>query len=267
MNPRLKSALLGLAGALAWIYRAVPAGLRDLLITGLFVLESRSGTPEAGLKRLYRLMDRLELAISERAMALGHGEHPKHRLTHYHDFFVDRIAEGSRVLDIGCGYGAVARSIARRVPGSTVMGVDLDEPRLHQAKTADNPANLTFRKADARRDLPDETWDVIVLSNILEHIESRGPFLSDVIGRTRPRKVLIRVPLFERSWHMPMRRELGINYFWFFDVSNGIEEVSERGGDQVDHGDVGGGVSVSACLCPSGLEETVEALHAGVAVA
>ena len=55
--------------------------------------------------------------------------------------------------------------------------------------------------------------------------------------------------------------------FWFFDVSNGIEEVSERGGDQVDHGDVGGGVSVSACLCPSGLEETVEALHAGVAVA
>ena len=25
-----------------------------------------------------------------------------------------------------------------------------------------------------------------------------------------------------------------------------------RGGDQVDHGDVGGGVSVSACLCPSG---------------
>ena len=55
--------------------------------------------------------------------------------------------------------------------------------------------------------------------------------------------------------------------YWFFDVSNGIEEVSERGGDQVDHGDVGGGVSVSACLCPSGLEETVEALHAGVAVA
>ena len=58
-----------------------------------------------------------------------------------------------------------------------------------------------------------------------------------------------------------------INKTWFFDVSNGIEEVSERGGDQVDHGDVGGGVSVSACLCPSGLEETVEALHAGVAVA
>ena len=66
------------------------------------------------------------------------------------------------------------------------------------------------------------------------------------------------------------QNELAIEDFkknWFFDVSNGIEEVSERGGDQVDHGDVGGGVSVSACLCPSGLEETVEALHAGVAVA
>ncbi len=50
----------------------------------------------------------------------------------------------------------------------------------------------------------------------------------------------------------------------FFDVSNGIEEVSEGGCDQVDHGDEGGGVSVSASPCPGGLEEAVQALHAGV---
>ncbi len=52
----------------------------------------------------------------------------------------------------------------------------------------------------------------------------------------------------------------------FFDVSNGIEEVSERGGDQVDHADEGGGVSVTACPCARGLEQAVEALHASVAV-
>ena len=40
-----------------------------------------------------------------------------------------------------------------------------------------------------------------------------------------------------------------------------------RGGcDQVDHGDEGGGVSVSASPCPGGLEEAVQALHAGVAM-
>ncbi len=32
----------------------------------------------------------------------------------------------------------------------------------------------------------------------------------------------------------------------FFDVSNGIEEVSEGCRDQIDHGDEGGGVVVSA---------------------
>ena len=50
----------------------------------------------------------------------------------------------------------------------------------------------------------------------------------------------------------------------FFDVSNGIEEVSERGCDQIDHGHEGGGVSVSASPCPGGLEEAVEALQTGV---
>jgi adenylate cyclase len=53
---------------------------------------------------------------------------------------------------------------------------------------------------------------------------------------------------------------------WFFDVSNGIEEVSERSGDQVDHSDEGCGISVTACSCASGLEQAVEALHASVAV-
>ena len=53
---------------------------------------------------------------------------------------------------------------------------------------------------------------------------------------------------------------------WFFDVSDGIEEISDGSRDQIDHGDEGGGVSVSASPCPGGLEEAVQALHAGVAM-
>ena len=34
----------------------------------------------------------------------------------------------------------------------------------------------------------------------------------------------------------------------------------------MDHGDEGGSVSVSASPCPGGLEEIVQALHAGVAI-
>lgn len=213
MSPRLKQSLLGLAGLLSALWRLLPAGLRGGLITGLLVLESRGSKPADALRRLFALQDRLDWIINERAMAYGGNVHPKHRLMRYHDFFVDRIAAGSRVLDIGCGYGAVARSIATRVLNSTVVGVELDQGRLRQARAGDVPANLSFVEADARRNLPPGPWNVVVLSNILEHIEDRVDFLRDILRQAAPQKILIRVPLFERDWKLPLRKELGIGYF------------------------------------------------------
>ena len=207
-----KQFALRLADIIAWFWRLLPGSLRKGLLTGLFVLESR-GKPADGLRKLLALQDRLEWVINERACAYGDGIHPKHRLTRYHDFFVAHIPTGSRVLDIGCGYGAVARSIATRVVGSTVVGVELNRSRLAQARAGDVPANLSFIEADARYNLPAGPWNVVVLSNILEHIEDRVGFLSDILRQAQPEKVLIRVPLFERDWKLPLRRELGIGYF------------------------------------------------------
>ncbi len=203
--------------AAAWIlslpYRIVPAGLRRVLLFGLATLESRIGAPEDSLRRLFALQDDIERLINERAMALGNGVHPKHRLMRYHDFFVERIPAGSRVLDIGCGYGAVARSIARRVANVEVTGIDMYEMLIAQAQAADNPANLTFLVVDALDALPDCAWDTVVLSNILEHIDERVAFLTRLRTALTPQQILIRVPLFERNWQIPMRRELGVNYF------------------------------------------------------
>lgn len=207
-----KQFALRLADIIAWFWRLLPGSLRKGLLTGLFVLESR-GKPADGLRKLLALQDRLEWVINERALAYGNGIHPKHRLTRYHDFFVAHIPTGSRVLDIGCGYGAVARSIATRVAGSTVVGVELNRSRLAQARADNVPANLSFIEADARYNLPAGPWNVVVLSNILEHIEDRVGFLSDILRQAQPEKVLIRVPLFERDWKLPLRRELGIGYF------------------------------------------------------
>jgi 2-polyprenyl-3-methyl-5-hydroxy-6-metoxy-1,4-benzoquinol methylase len=221
-----KSLLLKLARLIAWIYQLLPFRLRETLIFGQFVLESRTGDPASALRRLFTLQDRLDLVINERAVAYGNGEHPKHRLIAYHGFFVERTPVGSRVLDIGCGYGAVARSIAQRVPGVEVTGIDLDRPRLSQAMTAANPQNLTFVLGDVLKDLPSGHWDVIVLSNILEHIDQRVDFLKSVVAKTSAGKLLIRVPLFERQWQNPMRAELGINYF--SDSTHYIEHTLEQ---------------------------------------
>jgi len=231
-----KRLLLKLATLLASLYRLIPFRLRETLVFGLFVLESRAGEPAGALRRLFALQDRLDLVINERAVAYGGGEHPKHRLMAYHDFFVDRISPGNRVLDIGCGYGAVARSIARRVRGAEVTGIDLDETRLGQAMAAENPANLKFIQGDALKDLPSGGWDVVVLSNILEHIDRRIDFLKCVTAKTGAKKLLIRVPLFERHWHNPLRAELGVNYL--SDPTHYIEHTLKQFQDEIAAADL-----------------------------
>ncbi len=210
----------------------VPGRLRTGFIKGLIVLDSRIGSPADSLRRAFNVADTVNLVIAERATAYGEGEHPKHRLMAYHDFFVKNIEPGSRVIDVGCGYGAVARSIAERVPDATVLGIDMDAGRLGQAKSADNPDSLTFVEGDVLTDLPDGQWDVVVMSNVLEHIDERVDFLKELAAAARPEKVLIRVPLFERDWHVPMRRELGVGYF--SDKTHFIEHTLDEFANELD---------------------------------
>jgi 2-polyprenyl-3-methyl-5-hydroxy-6-metoxy-1,4-benzoquinol methylase len=130
----------------------------------------------------------------------------------YHDFFVERISSGERVLDIGCGYGAVAYSVASRT-GAMVTGIDLSAENIAKAGQLFQHPHLVFRQGDVLKDLPKEKFDVIMLSNILEHIEHRVEFLSTIQERLSPARCLIRVPMFNRDWEVPLRKELGMSYF------------------------------------------------------
>ena len=55
--------------------------------------------------------------------------------------------------------------------------------------------------------------DKIILSNVLEHIDNRVEFIENLKLITKAKYFLIRVPLFERDWQIPLMRELGIDYF------------------------------------------------------
>ncbi|HEV7275636.1 MAG TPA: class I SAM-dependent methyltransferase [Devosiaceae bacterium] len=54
-----------------------------------------------------------------------------------------------RVLEIGCGPGAMARELARRLPQGFVLGIDRSAKAIAQAVAGDNPPNLAFRQASA----------------------------------------------------------------------------------------------------------------------
>ena len=192
-------------------------------------MESRNKNAATGLKNLFKLKDKLEWVINERALSYGKNIHPKHKLTRYHNFFIDRINNGETVLDVGCGYGAVARSIAKSKKLSTIYGIDVDSEKINQARSYDKLDNLFFIIGNAEREINYKA-DVVVLSNVLEHISSRIEFLKNIRKSTNAKKFLIRVPMFERDWQIPLRRELKINYFSDDDhkIEHSIEEFKEE---------------------------------------
>ena len=44
-------------------------------------------------------------------------------------------------------------------------------------------------------------------------MNNRDKFLQNLLIAAKTSRMLIRVPLFERDWQLPLRRELGVNYF------------------------------------------------------
>ena len=195
------------------VTNAFPSKLSFIIWKTITLTNTYSTNPEKDLKKLFNLKDDLEKIINNRALAFGKGEHPKHYLTDYHAFFVKNINDGETVLDVGCGYGALARSIAQNKPNSKVVGLDYDKGRLKQAIESQNPKNLEFILGDATKLSVNNTFDVIVLSNVLEHIEHRVDFMLALQKNTKAKKYLIRVPSYERDWQVPLRDKLGINYF------------------------------------------------------
>lgn len=140
------------------------------------------------------------------------GVHAKHRLTRYHDFFVDRVRAGERVLDVGCHKGELAYDLAERA-GATVVGLDRSSWALAQARASFSHPRLSFVEADALTYAPDEPFDVVVLSNVLEHLAPRIAFLVALRTRIGARRLLVRVPVLERDWTVPLRQELGLPHF------------------------------------------------------
>ena len=68
-------------------------------------------------------------------------------------------------------------------------------------------------------------FDTVVLSNVLEHLPERAAFLRSVRMRVHPRRFLLRVPLFERDWRVPLKKELGIE--WRLDLTHETEYTEE----------------------------------------
>jgi SAM-dependent methyltransferase len=98
------------------------------------------------------------------------------------------IPTGGVALDVGSGPGNVTASLARAAGrGGLALGVDISEPMLARAVSAEAGAGVGFLRADAQQ-LPfrDETFDAAVSLAVLQLIPNPRTTLSEMVRVLRP---------------------------------------------------------------------------------
>lgn len=106
------------------------------------------------------------------------------------------------------------------------MAIELNAENVATARQKFSHPNVQFIHGDALKDLPAGAYDTVVLSNVLEHLPGRVDFLRNIRERLRPARFLLRVPLFERDWRVPLKKELGVE--WRLDATHETEYTQEQ---------------------------------------
>ncbi len=87
------------------------------------------------------------------------------------------LPEGGKLLDVGCGSGALTIACAKRNPKAKVIGIDrwgkeyasFNKQLCESNAEAEGVSNVSFQRGDATKlDFPDETFDAVT-SNYVYH--------------------------------------------------------------------------------------------------
>jgi ubiquinone/menaquinone biosynthesis C-methylase UbiE len=81
-----------------------------------------------------------------------------------------------RILDLGCGTGAMAIALARELPGARVIGLDGDPEVLRRAQAKALAAGVELELHEALADrvpLPDASVDCVISTLVFHHLPTK----------------------------------------------------------------------------------------------
>jgi methionine biosynthesis protein MetW len=126
------------------------------------------------------------------AFLVDHGVHYtlKHSPHGSHMQILEAIRPGSRVLDLGCSQGLLARALASK--GVRIVGVD----RTPESSVSRELEAYHRRDLELPLDIPEErAFDYVVVSDVIEHVKEREQLLRSARRYLKPDgRLLISTP-------------------------------------------------------------------------
>lgn len=126
-----------------------------------------------------------------------------------YEYTKDLLSEGDRVLEVGFGWGGGA-PVLQQVPGIRYEGIEVSPEAVEQAERNHGADEVRFRRYDGRRiPFDDASFDAVLSSHVLEHVEDPDGYLSEIKRVTRPGGTVVivtpnglhRVGPGERPWN------------------------------------------------------------------
>lgn len=103
-----------------------------------------------------------------------------------------------RVLDYGCGNGALTFWLWSNGFGNDITGVDVSRTGVENARKAFPRSGLNFETIDAIERFPADSFDAAVCSHVLEHIENPETALASMAAKAE--WLVLEVPLEKCLW-------------------------------------------------------------------